>query len=111
MVAEKSTVLKLNNKKLDLNYKLFENDALVFKSMQSEAITILENDKPILKINFAGFPNFGIWTKHNAPFICLEPWYGYSDTDKSTQQIVEKEGIQFLKPNAIFNATYSIEIL
>jgi galactose mutarotase-like enzyme len=111
LVAEKSTILKVKNKRLDLNYKLFENDALVFKSMQSDAITIFEYDKAILKLHYKGFPNFGIWTKHNAPFICLEPWYGYSDTNESTQQIVEKEGIQLLKPNAIFDATYNIEIL
>ena len=111
LISEKSTVLELINRQLNLNYNLFENDALVFKSIESEFITILENSKPFLKFSFRGFPNFGIWSKQNAPFICLEPWFGYSDTVKSGSDFLEKEGIQILKPNEIFESLYEIEIL
>ncbi len=110
LISENQNILPLTNNILKLDYKLFENDALVLKTINSNEITILKKEKPILKMSFVGFPNFGIWTKPNAPFICLEPWYGYSDTINSRQLISEKEGIQLLKPNAIFNAIYSIEI-
>ena len=73
--------------------------------------TILKNEKPLLKVNFEDFPSLGIWTKMNAPFICIEPWFGYSDTNENFGNLFEKEGIQILDSNKIFNSKFSIEIL
>jgi galactose mutarotase-like enzyme len=84
---------------------------LIFKTLQSKEIAILENNKPFLKIAFEDFENLGIWTKVNASFICLEPWLGYSDTIHSKGTISEKEGIQFVKENAKYECQFSIEIL
>ncbi|MDD5149188.1 MAG: aldose 1-epimerase family protein [Flavobacterium sp.] len=111
LISNKTKKLELENKTLLLNYEHFENDALIFKSLQSNTITILENSNPIVKVNFEDFPNLGIWTKSNAPFLCIEPWFGYSDTEESSGNLFEKEGIQILETNEIFKAKFSIEIL
>lgn len=111
LIANNSNEILLDNKQLGLNYTLFENDALVFKTLQSKSITILKNTNPILKVNFSDFPNLGIWTAKNAPFLCIEPWFGYSDTLKDYDDFSKKEGIQLLEKNDTFNSNYSIEIL
>lgn len=103
--------IELVNKKLPLDYSLFEKDALIFKEMQSKEIRILENDIPFLKIDFDLFKNLGIWTKNNAPFICIEPWLGYADTVNTTGNIIEKEGIILLEKNKSFETHITIEIL
>ena len=103
--------LKTNNNELQLNYKQFEKDALVFKNQNIKAITIKEKDTDIVRINVENFPDLGIWTKNNAPFICIEPWFGHADRLETNQQLVEKEGILFLEKNDTFNAFYTIEIL
>jgi galactose mutarotase-like enzyme len=90
---------------------LFEKDALIFKKLNSNKISILEENKPILSFYFEDFQNFGIWTKMNAPFICLEPWLGYSDLTSSNGNIENKEAIQFVEANSIFKCSYSIEII
>jgi len=110
LLSDKTEVIDLNKNQLQLDYQLFERDALVFKQINSKAITINENSKPILKIDFKNFPNLGIWTKNKAPFICIEPWFGYSDTNNSSGNILEKEGIIILKTNEIFDCEFSIEI-
>lgn len=110
LLSEQTGLLKLCNKKLDLNYKLFQNDALVFKNLESKTITILQNSKPLLNIYFQDFPNLGIWTKLNAPFICIEPWFGYSDHANSNGNILDKEGIQILKPDTDFKAKFHIKL-
>lgn len=94
-----------------LNYPLFQNDALIFKNLQSKSLTILKNKTPLLKVDFKGFPHLGIWTKINAPFLCIEPWYGYSDTNTATGNLFEKEGIQIIEANEDFNSRFSIEII
>ena len=111
LLSEKTKQIELLNNKLLLTYSLFENDALIFKELQSKQIQILENNTPVLNFKFKDFPNFGIWTKQNAPFICLEPWVGYSDVLNSTGNILEKQGIQMLESNSSKEFNFSIEIL
>jgi galactose mutarotase-like enzyme len=103
--------IALNERVLPLSYSLFEKDALIFKSLNSKKISILEESKPLLHFYFEDFTNFGIWTKTNAPFICLEPWLGYSDLTSSDGNIENKEAIQFVEANATFECSYSIEII
>ena len=111
LISNSTAKIQLNKKQLHLNHKLFENDALVFKQIQSKSITILENSKPIIKVNYKDFPDLGIWTSTNAPFICIEPWFGYSDTVDLFGDLFEKEGIQVLDSNETFKSQFSIEIL
>ncbi len=111
LVSDNSFEIALENKKLQLDYSIFENDALIFKTLQSRAITILENKKPLLKVAFNDFKNLGIWTKVGASFICIEPWLGYSDAVHATGNLLEKEGIQLVAVNERFECSFSVEIL
>jgi galactose mutarotase-like enzyme len=111
LISDVTKKIVLHEKQVALNYTLFENDALIFKKLRSNSVTILENQKPFLKVNFEDFPSLGIWTKVNAPFICIEPWYGFSDTINSTGNLFDKEGIQILNAAETFNSKFSIEIL
>ncbi len=111
LISDKKTSLPIIKNNLKLNYALFENDALIIKKMKSNFITIIEKSKPILRIKFEDFPNLGIWTKNNAPFICIEPWQGYSDTIENSGDLFEKEGIQIVNANENFICEFSIEIL
>lgn len=111
LLSENSFKVIMDNSKISLDYSLFQNDALIFKTMPSKKITLLEKSNPIMRFHFNDFKNFGIWTKMYAPFICLEPWLGYSDNLVSNGNIVEKEGIQFVDANQMFLCTFKIEIL
>lgn len=111
LISNKTKQLETIEGQVQLNYPLFENDALIFKSLDSNSLTILENNIPYIKVDFADFPSLGIWTKENAPFICIEPWFGYSDTNENSGNLFEKEGILTLEANQIFNSKFSIEIL
>ena len=110
LLSDNTEVIKLKENQLPLNYQLFERDALVFKQINSKSITINENSKPLLKVDYKDFPNLGLWSKINAPFICIEPWFGYSDTNKNSGNILEKDGIIILQTDKIFECEFSIEI-
>jgi len=103
--------IPLDNQLLPLSYSLFEKDALVFKNISSRSLTIFENGNPYLKIHLGDFPHLGIWTKPDAPFLCVEPWFGYADSLKSDGNILTKEAIQTLAPKEKFECTFRIEIL
>lgn len=107
----KSRKITLENQALPLSYALFEKDALVFKNLNSRSLIIFENGNPYLKIHLGNFPHLGIWTKPNAPFLCIEPWFGYADSVNSNGSIFEKKAIQQIEPKQTFECYFTIEIL
>ena len=111
LLSDHFSTIEMIDNQVPLNYSLFEKDALIFKKLDSKSITILENQNPLLRVRFDNFPNLGIWTKSNAPFLCIEPWLGYSDTVHSSGNILEKEGIQLLEAKKSLECNFSIEIL
>ena len=98
------------NGQINLNYSLFEKDALVFKHLESNELTLLKKKEPVLSVQFEGFPYLGIWTKPNAPFLCIEPWCGLADNVNHNGNIFEKEGINLLHPQEFFSRTIKIKI-
>ena len=102
--------IEAKNGKINLDYSLFEKDALVFRELESNEITLQHNNEFILKMIFEGFPYLGIWTKPNAPFLCIEPWCGLADNVNHNGNIEEKEGINFLQPQEDFLRTIKIEL-
>ena len=71
LVSDTKFEINLKEKKLPLQYATFENDAIIIKELRSKEITLLNENKPTLKVNFKDFDNLGIWTKVGAPFICI----------------------------------------
>lgn len=110
LISEKTGTIEPANNQFPLEYKLFENDALVFKSIPSKSLSILKNGQKVVKVSFHDFPDLGIWTKPGAPFLCIEPWLGYADTTDSNGDITHKQGIVILEPNKNFEAAFHIEI-
>ncbi|MDI1255241.1 MAG: aldose 1-epimerase family protein [Flavobacterium sp.] len=109
LLSSKTTFLPTENKQTKLQYSLFENDALIFKKLQSKSLSILKKDNPLLKVHFGHFPYLGIWTKINAPFLCIEPWFGHSDTVDTHGDFMQKQGIESIEINGNFNASFRIE--
>ncbi len=110
LLSRETTILNLQNQNLSLTQKLFENDALVLKKYASKVISILKNGEDFLHFSTGNFPNLGLWTKPNAPFICIEPWFGYADDISSTGKLTEKEGIIAIASEEIFEAHFAISI-
>ncbi len=111
LISNKTETLKTTENVVPLTYKLFENDALVFKTLESNSLTILENKKPYVQVDFEDFPSLGIWTKDQAPFVCIEPWFGYSDTADNSGNLFKKEGILVLEIDQSFHSQFSIKIV
>jgi len=111
LLSAKTTTLEANEGILPLDYKLFENDALIFTNLQSRAVDILEGDNPLLRVSFEKFPHLGIWTKDKAAFVCIEPWQGHSDKADCSGNITEKEGMLTLNSGEQYEAGLTIQIL
>lgn len=111
LLSQTTVAVPTTDKKLNLSHKLFANDALVFKQLNSTSVAIEKNDEVLLKVNFEDFPHLGIWTKPGAPFLCIEPWQGYADSINTTGNIFDKEGIVVLNGEEKLSKSFSIEVL
>jgi len=104
-----------NTNTLYLTHSLFDNDALIFRDLKSHEISLLRKDGKgrKVKMKFPGFTHFGIWKKPktDAPFICLEPWFGVDSTEEQTSDLTDKEGIIILSPCKTFSSAYYIELI
>ena len=101
-----------NTKRLQLHPLIFQNDALIFKNLKSRKATLKTDAHTFgVEISFADFNYLGIWAKPNAPFVCIEPWLGISDSVTTTKDFAQKEGIQRLEAGKQQKFTYSIRLL
>lgn len=97
------------NKRVDLKRSLFEKDALVFKKLKSRTVTLKSNlSEKQVKVEFPHFNYLGIWTKANAPFVCIEPWLGCADAENFFGEFMDREGIQSLGVGHVSEAEYCI---
>ena len=88
--------------------KLIDKLSVVFKNMTSEKVILKSNKSNYsLEFTYFGFPHFGIWSKKDSGFLCLEPWCGYSDYVDASGEIAEKSAIQSLKPQGVFERTFA----
>ena len=111
LVTDKTKPVFSSANTIKLRPDLFNEDALVFKDLNSKSVSLKHSIKgTVLTLKFDEFDYLGIWGKPNAPYVCIEPWQGIADSINTTQELTEKEGIIDLAPNLTHKATYSIEI-
>lgn len=112
--TQKEYPLKLNDDHLlAINTSTFNNDALVFQNSQIKKVTLYDkNRKPYLEMQFNA-PVVGLWSPagKNAPFVCIEPWYGRCDSINFKGEFEDKDWMQHLEPRSTFTASYVIKIL
>jgi galactose mutarotase-like enzyme len=92
---------------------LFDEDALVVEGNQAHKVSLCKPDgNTYLTVSF-GAPLFGLWSpaKKQAPFICIEPWYGRCDRAGYEGDYREKDWMNCLAPGESFHSVYTIEIL
>jgi galactose mutarotase-like enzyme len=112
LVSDETLVLPLADQQLELKHELFYNDALVFKTLKSDRITLSNSrNNGVLEFDFEGFPYFGIWAAKDANFVCLEPWCGIADGLNHNQDFKNKEGIIKLPANQSWKRAWTVKII
>ena len=100
----------LDNGVLQLSKEMFDKDALIIEDRQAdEAVLLDENGEAQVRVCFDA-PLFGIWSPvgKNAPFVCIEPWYGRCDRVGFNKNLSEREYGNRLNPGEVFEVSYSI---
>lgn len=99
---------------MPIDLHTFDCDTYMFDEHQLNKVTLLSNEKkPVVSVEF-DTPLVALWSPTVAhpdcPFVCIEPWYGRCDTVDYEGEWENREWMQHLEPQEVFNAEYSIII-
>ncbi len=83
---------------LVLHDSLFEQDALVLDRPNSRGLWFGVPGEPGVRVDFAGLPFLGVWSKPGAGYLCIEPWQGHADDAGFTGPFADKPGVITLVP-------------
>ncbi len=96
----------------EFNEDSFKDDAIIIDQCQLHHISLLDKaKKPVVTLDFKA-PCVGLWSPYgkNAPFVCIEPWYGVHDHVKYSGKFKDKYLMNHLQPGASFMSEYTITI-
>ena len=88
-------------------------DTIVLQDNQVHKVAFFKPDhSPYLTVTFDA-PVVAIWSppKRNAPFFCIEPWFGLADYDDFEGELPEKDGIEMLPASGVFNCAFTVKVL
>ncbi|QHQ61819.1 aldose 1-epimerase family protein [Anaerocolumna sedimenticola] len=110
---EEQAVLETENGFLNINPHLFDEDALIIENNQAHTVSLADSKKnPYVTVHFDA-PLFGLWSPagKNAPFVCIEPWYGRCDSNDFDGSLEDREWGNHIKAGKEFKTSYTIDII
>lgn len=104
--------LNLSNGRRLLQDGFFDEGAYIIEDYQVRQVSLVDPENmPYLTVSFSA-PLVGIWSpeKKNAPFVCIEPWYGRCDRETFDGTWKNREWSNRLAPGAVFERSYQIKV-
>ena len=92
--------------------EFFANDSVKIHKSQTRQVALLDPDgKPAVTVDYR-CPIIAFWSpyKKQAPFVCIEPWYGLGDPRGFKGEFKDKPYMNHLMPGASFMSQYTITI-
>lgn len=103
-------VLHLTDGKVVFTPEFFDECTYMIEGKQTRRVELLDTDgSAYVTVDF-DTPLFAIWSpeKKNAPFVCIEPWYGRCDAVDFSGSLAERAYENALAPGGAFDAAYSM---
>jgi len=96
---------------LALSESLFVEDAVIFERLASRSLRYASPDHAGLEFSWRGFCDLGVWSKAGgAPFVCLEPWYGFASPADFDGEFADKPGLMHLAPGEKRSFSHRISV-
>jgi galactose mutarotase-like enzyme len=101
----------VRGKLLALSEQLFTDDAIILDRPASKSVRFAADRSPGLDVSWQGFRELGIWSKPGgAPFLCIEPWYGFASPSNFDGEFADKPGLMHIAPTRTRILRYRIRV-
>jgi len=102
----------INGRELLLRDSLFDADAVILDHPASRSVRFGAPGHPGLEVSWDGFHELGIWSKPGgAPFLCIEPWYGFTSPQDFKDDFVRKPGLMLIPPGENRELSWRVKML
>ncbi|MDD6307056.1 MAG: aldose 1-epimerase family protein [Clostridiales bacterium] len=101
-------ILLLKDGKVTFTPGFFDKCTYMVEGKQTGEVSLLDKEgKPYVTVLF-DTPLFAVWSPEgkNAPFVCIEPWYGRCDAVDFSGSLEERDYENRLAPEETFEAEY-----
>ena len=108
---DEDLVLDLSDERAVITEDFFDRCTYIITGGQTKKVGIEDPEgKRIVTVSF-DMPLFAIWSpeKKNAPFICIEPWFGRCDAAGYTGEFKDREYTQTLAGKETFETQYTVQ--
>ena len=99
---------------IDVNRETFKDDAIILKLDEEGTVLTLttHQEKNGIRFSTGNAQYVGVWSKYpdDAPFVCIEPWWGLADDINTSGKLTEKVGVHVLEANKSFSGFYKIQV-
>lgn len=112
LLRDREYELMLDNGSHKLSEGFFDESAYVIENSQVSKVSLVDpQGKEYITVSFDA-PLVGIWSpeKKQAPFVCIEPWYGRCDKEDFTGTLEEREWSNRLASGEVFEKYYDISV-
>lgn len=109
----KRYALPVEDGMLEVRDECFAGDSIIIDNSQVSNVTLLDTEqKPVVRVS-SNAPVFLAWSPYgcNAPFVCLEPWYGLCDKEWYKGEFSERPYTNIVKAGEEWTGGYDIEVL
>ena len=97
---------------MEITSEFFRNDSVQIHKCQTHRAMLVDTDgEPAVTVDYQA-PVCAFWSPYGkeAPFVCIEPWYGIGDPRGFSGEFKDKPLMNHLLPGASFMSRYTITI-
>ncbi|MCI9457343.1 MAG: aldose 1-epimerase family protein [Oscillospiraceae bacterium] len=111
LLCPKNHYMPLDGGSFAITPDTFQHDALIVEGGQAHAASLTQRDgTPCVTVLFDS-PLFGLWSPPgDAPFVCIEPWYGRCDSQDFDGSLEQRDYTNSLEAGSRFHAEYVIRL-
>lgn len=95
---------------MTLDHSQFAEDAMLFPEGAGAGLVYGPAAGPGVHFTWENLPNFALWTKPGAGFICLEPWHGTAAEVGGSEELSERPFTELLGPGASARYSFRAEL-
>lgn len=91
----------------------FQVDSIIIDHSQVHSITLMDTERrPVVRVSSQA-PVFLVWSPYGieAPFVCLEPWYGLCDAEGYNGEFIDRPYTNIAPAGGEWKGGYDIEVL
>lgn len=111
MSLRENLILPLENHMAKITPGFFDRCTYMIEGNQTQEVGLVNKNGKRYVTMYFDTPLFAIWSPEgkNAPFVCIEPWYGRCDAADFEGELQNREYTNSLSAGKEFEASYEIE--